>query len=277
MSDTRAPHEAGTAATPAPSAPTPGAPSPKITLVTGANRGLGKEAALHLAAAGQDLLLTYRSHADEIEEVLAAVRGLGRTAVAFRLDTTEFGTFPAFVADVRATLGEHWGRETFDHLLNNAGSAALAPVAETTAEQLDSMYEVHFKGPYLLTQALLPLLADGGRVLNVSTGLTRFTQSDAAPYASMKGAVEVFTRYLAKELGPRGIAVNAIAPGATGTDFGGGYLRDSAQVREGLASVTAMGHVGDPVDIGAAVASLLADGTRWITGQRIEASGGMLL
>ncbi|MFJ4435060.1 SDR family NAD(P)-dependent oxidoreductase [Streptomyces sp. NPDC088923] len=272
MSDHHDNRDAATpTATPAPAA------TPKITLVTGANRGLGKEAALHLAAAGQDLLLTYRSHAEEIEAVLAAVRGLGRTAVAFRLDTTEFGSFPGFAADVRAALAEHWGRDTFDHLFNNAGSAAMAPVAETTAAQLDSMYEVHFKGPYLLTQTLLPLLADGGRVLNVSTGLTRFTQSDAAPYAAMKGAVEVFTRYLAKELGPRGIAVNAIAPGATGTDFGGGYLRDSEQVREGLASVIAMGHVGDPVDIGAAVASLLADGTRWITGQRIEASGGMLL
>ncbi|MHC3424355.1 SDR family NAD(P)-dependent oxidoreductase [Streptomyces sp. DT18] len=271
MTDDHTTHDAATAST------TPGAPTPKITLVTGANRGLGKEAALNLAAAGQDLLLTYRSHAEEIEAVLGEVRGLGRTAVAFRLDTTEFGAFPAFAAEVRAALGEHWGRDTFDHLLNNAGSAAMAPVAETTEAQLDSMYEVHFKGPYLLTQALLPLLADNGRVLNVSTGLTRFTQSDAAPYASMKGAVEVFTRYLAKELGPRGIAVNAIAPGATATDFGGGDLRDNEAVRQGLASVTAMGHVGYPGDIGAAVASLLADGTRWITGQRIEASGGMLL
>ncbi|MEW2346324.1 SDR family oxidoreductase [Streptomyces sp. NPDC006684] len=271
MTDNHTTHDAATAST------TPSAPTPKITLVTGANRGLGKEAALNLAAAGQDLLLTYRSHAEEIEAVLGEVRGLGRTAVAFRLDTTEFGAFPAFAAEVGAALGEHWGRDTFDHLLNNAGSAAMAPVAETTEAQLDSMYEVHFKGPYLLTQALLPLLADNGRVLNVSTGLTRFTQSDAAPYASMKGAVEVFTRYLAKELGPRGIAVNAIAPGATATDFGGGDLRDNEAVRQGLASVTAMGHVGYPGDIGAAVASLLADGTRWITGQRIEASGGMLL
>jgi NAD(P)-dependent dehydrogenase (short-subunit alcohol dehydrogenase family) len=262
------PHPAEALATPT---------SPRITLITGANRGLGKQAALHLAAAGQDLLLTYRSHADEAEEVLAEVRALGRTAVAFRLDTTEFALFPAFAAEVREALEKHWGRTGFDHLFNNAGSAAMAPVSETTAAQLDTMYEVHFKGPYLLTQALLPLLADGGRVLNVSTGLTRFTQSDAAPYASMKGAVEVFTRYLAKELGPRGIAVNAIAPGATATDFGGGYLRDSTAVREGLANVIAMGHVGDPVDIGAAVAALLADGTRWITGQRIEASGGMLL
>lgn len=258
---------------------TPGttAPSGRIALITGANRGLGRRSAQHLAAAGTDLVLTYRSHAEEAEEVLAHARELGRTAVAFRLDTTETSAFPAFAEDVRSALREHWGREDFDFLVNNAGSAAMASVAESTEEQVDLMYRVHLKGPYFLTQKLLPLIKDGGRILNFSTGLTRFTGENAAPYASMKGAVEVLTRYLAKELGPRGIAVNAIAPGATATDFGGGGLRDDEQVRAQLGAVTAMGHVGDPEDIGAAVAALLADGTGWITGQRIEASGGMLL
>lgn len=248
-----------------------------IAIITGANRGLGRQSALHLAEAGTDLILTYRSHAEEAEKVLAEVRALGRTAVAFRLDTTELPAFAPFAEDVRAALREHWGREDFDFLVNNAGSAAMASVAETTEDQVDLMYQVHFKGPYFLTQRLLPLIKDGGRILNFSTGLTRFTAENAAPYASMKGAVEVLTRYLAKELGPRGIAVNAIAPGATATDFGGGSLRDDQRVRAHLGAVTAMGHVGAPEDIGAAVAALLTEGTSWITGQRIEASGGMLL
>ncbi|MEV0007617.1 SDR family oxidoreductase [Streptomyces sp. NPDC047973] len=249
----------------------------RIALVTGANRGLGRSTALHLAEAGTDVVLTYRSHPEEAEAVVEAVRKLGRTAVALRLDTGDTSAFPAFVAELRTALKENWGREDLDALVNNAGHGVHAPFVETTEEQFDGLMNVHVKGVYFLTQALLPLIVDGGRILNVSTGLTRFIAAPTSAYAAAKGAVEILTRYLAKELGPRGIAVNAIAPGATGTDFGGGGVRDNEEMRTMLSSVTAMGRPGEPDDIGAAAAALLAEGTSWVTGQRIEASGGMML
>ncbi|MFE3515478.1 SDR family NAD(P)-dependent oxidoreductase [Streptomyces sp. NPDC059166] len=249
----------------------------RIALVTGANRGLGRSTAIHLAEAGTDVVLTYRSHAEEAEAVVAEIGKLGRTAVALRLDTGDTSAFPAFVAELRTALKENWGREDFDALVNNAGHGVYAPFAETTEEQFDGLMNVHVRGVYFLTQALLPLIVDGGRILNVSTGLTRFIAAPTSAYAAAKGAVEVMTRYLAKELGPRGIAVNAIAPGATGTDFGGGGVRDNEEMRTMLTGVTAMGRPGEPDDIGSAAAALLAEGTSWVTGQRIEASGGMML
>ncbi|GAA4698697.1 SDR family NAD(P)-dependent oxidoreductase [Nocardioides conyzicola] len=249
----------------------------KIALVTGANRGLGRSEALALAASGVDVILTYRSNADEAQDVVARIEALGRRAAAYRLDTTETDTFAAFADDVRRGLTD-WGRDTFDVLVNNAGAMLETPLGETTSDQVQQMTAVHFTGPVLLTQELLPLVADGGRIINTSTGLTRFTgDASYAVYASMKGAIEVYTRYLAKALGSRRIAVNTIAPGATGTDFGGGYLRDSDQVRDHLSGLIAMGHVGDPDDIGAAVAALASDAMGWVTGQRVEASGGMNL
>jgi NAD(P)-dependent dehydrogenase (short-subunit alcohol dehydrogenase family) len=249
----------------------------RIALITGANRGLGRSTALHLAEDGTDLILTYRSHAEEAEAVVEQARKLGRTALALRLDTGDTAAFPAFTEAVRDALHRQWGRDRLDILVNNAGHGTYKPFAETTEEEFDALMNVHVKGVFFLTQALLPLLADGGRILNVSTGLTRFVAAETSAYAAAKGAVEVLTRYQAKELGPRRIAVNALAPGATATDFGGGQVRDTAPMRETLGGLTAMGRVGEPEDIGAAAAALLADGTAWITGQRVEASGGMLL
>jgi NAD(P)-dependent dehydrogenase (short-subunit alcohol dehydrogenase family) len=249
----------------------------KIALVTGANRGLGRSTALHLAEDGVDLVLTYRSNADEAQEVVDAVTKLGRTAVALRLDVGALDTHERFATELSAALADRWGRDTFDHLVNNAGIGTYAPIDRTTVEQFDELLDVHFRGPFFLTQRLLPLIVDGGRIINLSTGLARFTKPGYAAYASMKGAVEVFTRYLAQELGPRGITVNTLAPGAIATDFGGGAVRDNAALQEALASEIALGRVGVPNDIGGVVATLLSDRTGFINGQRIEVSGGTLL
>ncbi|WNV88470.1 SDR family oxidoreductase [Umezawaea sp. Da 62-37] len=246
----------------------------KIAIVTGANRGLGRNAALALARQGVDLIITYRSNAAEADAVVQEVAALGRTAVALRLD---MGASAGFADDVRRVLKETWDRDTFDHLVNNAGVGIHSSFADTTEEVFDELMAVHFKGVFFLTQALLPVIADGGRILNVSSGLARFAGPGYAAYGAMKGAVEVLTRYLAKELGPRGITVNTIAPGPIETDFGGGVVRDNADVNAALASQIALGRVGVPDDIGGVVASLLSDDNAWITGQRIEASGGMLL
>ncbi|MEV7479867.1 SDR family NAD(P)-dependent oxidoreductase [Streptomyces halstedii] len=248
-----------------------------IALVTGGNRGLGRATVLALAGQGTDVILTYRSNKEEAAAVVEAVAALGRTAVALRLDTTEFGAFLAFAASVREALRVTWDRETFDFLVNNAGSSVSTPVGRTTVEAFDLLGNVHFKGVVFLTQELLPLLADGGRVINLSTGLTRFFGEGYAVYASFKSAVETYSRYLAQELGGRGISVNAVAPGPVATDFGGGRLRDDEQVRAHLAGQTALGRVGEPEDIGGVIAALLAPGTGWISGQRIEASGGSRL
>ena len=252
-------------------------PSPApIALITGGSRGLGRNAALHLARQGQDLILTYRAAADEAEAVAAQIRALGRQAAVLRLDVADSASFPAFADQVREVLAG-WGRERFDHLLNNAGTGIHAAFAETREAQFDELVKIHLKGPFFLTQALLPLIADGGRILNVSSGLARFALPGYAAYATMKGGIEVLTRYLAKELGERGISVNTLAPGAIETDFGGGAVRDNAGLNAFVASQTALGRVGLPDDIGAVVAALLAPGTGWINAQRIEASGGMML
>lgn len=248
-----------------------------IALVTGASRGLGRSAALALAQRGTDIVLTYRGKAAEAAAVVNAIEARGRRAASLPLDLADAASIDTFTITLRQLLQDQFAGRRIRYLLNNAGIGVNAPIVATTVAQLDQMVNIHFKGPFLLTQALLPMLEDGGRILNVSSGLTRFTMPGYAAYAAMKGAIEVFTRYLASELGPRGISVNAIAPGAIETDFGGGRVRDDAQVNHHIASATAKGRVGLPDDIGPAMAMLLTGDMHWITGQRIEASGGMLL
>jgi NAD(P)-dependent dehydrogenase (short-subunit alcohol dehydrogenase family) len=248
-----------------------------LALITGASRGLGRSMALHLAERDTDILLTYRGAAKQAEEVVAAIRAKGRKAAALPLDVRDSASFPAFAQTVRATLRETFGRERLTALINNAGTGLHAPFAETTEAQFDELFAVHLKATFFLTQKLLPLIEDGGRILNVSSGLARFTLPGASAYASMKGGIEVLTRYMAKELGARKIAVNVIAPGAIETDFGGGLVRDNPQVNQAIAAQTALGRVGLPDDIGAAVAALLDPANAWMTGQRIEVSGGQSL
>jgi len=249
----------------------------KIALITGANRGLGRATALALAGADVDLIITYRNNAEEAASLVEEVTKLGRRAVAFQLDTGKLEQFDGFVASVSAALAAEWGRDSFDYLVNNAGVGLAGSIAQTPVEVFDELLNVHFRGVFFLTQKLLPLIADGGKIINLSTGLARFVGDGFAAYASMKGAIEVFTRYLAKELGPRGISANVVAPGVIATDFAGGMVRDNEQVREYLGSQIAMGHVGHPEDIGAVIASLLTSPANWITAQRIEASGGQSL
>ena len=249
----------------------------RIALVTGGSRGLGRSTALKLAEQGVDILLTYKSNEAEAHAVVQAIQALGRRAVALPLDVGDSQSFAAFAQSVKATLSGTWQRERFDHLVNNAGVGAHASFAETTEEQFDLLCKVHLKGTFFLTQALLPLIEDGGRIVNTSSGLARFTFPGYAAYAAMKGGIEVLTRYMARELAPRGITVNTIAPGAIATDFGGGTVRDDEHLNAQIAAVTTLGRVGLPDDIGGAVAALLSEGNRWITGQRIEVSGGMLL
>lgn len=249
----------------------------KIALVTGSSRGLGRSAALHLAQHGHDLIITYQNGKAGAEAVVAEIVALGRQAVALQLDVAASHSFADFAEQVRAVLQQTWQRDSFDALVNNAGIGIHASFAETSEEQFDQLMNIQLKGTFFLTQHLLPLLADNGQILNVSTGLTRFALPGYAAYAAMKGGVEVLTRYLAKELGGRGIRVNVIAPGAIETDFGGGVVRDNQQINDFIATQTALGRVGQPQDIGRAIALLLSADGAWITAQRIEASGGMFL
>lgn len=248
----------------------------KIAIVTGGSRGLGRNTVVHLAQRGVSSIFTYRANKAEAENVVAQVAAAGQKAVAIPLDTGDVGTFDAFVEHVQASLSQ-WGRSRFDYLVNNAGTSHHEPIATTTEAQLDGLYNVHFKGVFFLTQKLLPLINDGGRIVNISSGLTRFSFPGSASYASMKGAVEVLTRYLAKELGSRQIAVNTVAPGAIETDFSGGMVRDNPDINRFVAEATALGRAGLPDDIGAMIAALLGDENRWVNGQRIEVSGGMLV
>ena len=248
-----------------------------IALVTGGSRGLGRNTALALARQDTDVVLTYQRNATEAAAAVAEIQALGRRAVALQLDVSDVRGFPDFTVALRSALGQTWNRERFDFLVNNAGVGAHTPFAETTEAQFDQMVNIHLKGVFFLTQALLPLIADGGRIVNLSSGLARFALPGYAAYATMKGGVETLTRYLAKELGPRGIRVNVVEPGAIATDFGGGAVRDNAQLNAFVASQTALGRVGQPEDIGPVIASLLAPGTGWINAQRVEASGGMFL
>jgi NAD(P)-dependent dehydrogenase (short-subunit alcohol dehydrogenase family) len=249
---------------------------PPVSLVTGGSRGLGRNAAIKLAEQGSDVLLTYRSGRSDAESAVKEIEQRGRRARALALDVANVASFDAFAGEVRGALSQ-WGRERFDHLVNNAGVGIHATVAEVSEAQFDELMSVHLKGVVFLTQQLLPLIADGGRIVNVSTGLTRITLPGYGIYAAMKGAVEVLTRYMAKELGARRIAVNVVAPGAIATDFGGGLVRDNERVNAMIASNTALGRVGLPDDIGGVIASLLSPANAWINAQRIEASGGQML
>ncbi|HEY0468575.1 MAG TPA: SDR family oxidoreductase [Polyangiaceae bacterium] len=248
-----------------------------IALITGGSRGLGKSMALHLAERGVDSIITYRSASKEAQDVVSEIARKGRKAVALPLEAGDSSSFAAFAEALEAELTRTWQRANFDCLFNNAGLGTHASFVQTTEAQFDELMKVHLKGPFFLTQTLLPLIADGGRILNVSSGLARFTSPGHAAYAAMKGGIEVLTRYLAKELGARQISVNTIAPGAIETDFGGGAVRDNSQLNKLIASGIALGRVGLPDDIGGAVAMLLSPESAWINGQRIEASGGQQL
>ena len=249
----------------------------KIAVITGGSRGLGKNACLKLAERGTDVIFTYHSRQTEAHDVVAEIERLGRKGVALQLDIGKSASFAAFSEQVKSQLETIWQRSTFDFLVNNAGSGVYTPFGETTEAQFDLMMNIHLKGVFFLTQSLLPMIADGGKILNVSSGLTRFSLPGYSVYAAMKGAVEVLTRYLAKELGERGISVNVIAPGAIETDFGGGAVRDNPDINASIASQTALGRVGQPDDIGSLIAALLSPECRWINAQRIEASGGIFI
>ena len=248
-----------------------------LALITGASRGLGRSAALHLADQGSDVILTYQRNREAADQVVEAIRAKGRRAVALPLDVADSDSFADFVEQVRAALRDTWQTDRFDHLINNAGIGINTPFAETSEEQFDTLMRIHLKGPFFLTQRLLPLIADGGRIVNISSGLARFCMSGFAAYATMKGGIEVLTRYLAHELGERGIAVNTLAPGAIETDFGGGVIRDNQEANAQVAGATALGRVGLPDDIGGAIAALLSPGNGWVNGQRIEVAGGVVL
>lgn len=250
---------------------------PKLALITGGSRGLGRNAALALAHKGNDVIITYHSQQAQAETLVQEVRALGRKAMAIQLDAGHTASFDGFKAELVKILKENWQRENFDFLINNAGIGLSAPIAEMTEALFDDLMNVHFKGVFFLTQKLLPHLADRGAIINVSSGLTRFTVPGNAAYAAMKGAVEVLTRYMAKELGARGIRVNTLAPGAIATDFGGGGLKNSEQMQAFMASQTALGRIGEADDIGGIIAALCTPEMGWVNAQRIEASGGMFL
>ena len=245
----------------------------KIALITGGNRGLGRNMAHHLAAKGTDIIFTYRTRKDEADSLIEELKLMGRKALALQLDTGVSASFPAFAAEVRNTLKSNWNRDDFDFLINNAGMALYAPFTEVTEAQFDGIIDVHFKGVVFLTQALLPIVRDGGRIINLSSGLARFSYPGSSIYGAAKAAIDTLTRYLALELGTRRITVNVIAPGAIETDFGNGNVRDNADLNAMIASRTPLGRVGLPDDIGGAVAVLLSDEAGWINGKRIEVSG----
>ncbi len=249
----------------------------KIALITGGSRGLGKDMALSMAQKGLDVIITYNSNKHAADEVVSEIEMAGQKAKAFQLDTSNTKTFSTFFEKVSGYLTNVYGSSNFDYLVNNAGTGLYQLITDTTEEDLDEMYNIHVKGTYFLTQRALVFMNDGGGIVNISSGLTRFTFPKSSAYASMKGAVEVFTRYLAKELGARGIRANTVAPGAIATEFGGGDTKNNEQKRNLLSSVTALGRVGEPDDIGSVVAFLCTDDAKWINGQRIEVSGGVLL
>lgn len=248
-----------------------------ITLITGGSRGLGRNTALSIARKGGDVILTWRSGEAQANAVVEEIRQLGRRAVALQLDVADTTAFPGFAARLQHALRSNWNREQFDHLVNNAGHGDMAALTDTTEAQFDQLFDVHVKGVFFLTQALLPLLRDGGRIVNFSSGLTRVSYPGFGAYAAAKGAIEVLTVYMAREFASRGITVNTVAPGAIETDFLGGAVRDTPDYNRAFAEMTALGRVGMPDDIGPMVASLLAPENRWVTAQRIEVSGGQTI
>ncbi|WP_105903457.1 SDR family NAD(P)-dependent oxidoreductase [Vibrio gangliei] len=249
----------------------------KVALITGGSRGLGRSGAIALAKQGVNVVITYLNNEQAAQEVVNDISALGQKAVAMQLDTRDFVSYPAFVEAFKLQLQSAFGRNTFDYLVNNAGTGLHKPFVDTSMQEFDDLYQVHLKAPYFFTQALLDLIEDKGHILNVSSGLARFSLPGSSAYAVMKGGVEVLTRYLAKELGERGISVNTLAPGAIATDFNGGNVRDNPQVNGFVSQVTAKGRAGEADDIGDMIATILSDKTYWMTGQRIEASGGMFL
>jgi NAD(P)-dependent dehydrogenase (short-subunit alcohol dehydrogenase family) len=248
----------------------------KIAIITGGSRGLGRNTAINLAQRGVDILFTYRTNQQEAESLIREAEGMGRKAAGFRLDTGDIRSLDGFVVEIRKTL-QSWGRDRFDYLVNNAGNSLHASFEKTTEDQFDGIFNVHVKGVYFITQKLLPLMNDGGRIVNISSGLARFSLPGSSAYGAAKGAVEVLTRYLAKELGQRGITANVVAPGAIQTDFSDGMVRDNPEINKRVAEMTALGRAGVPDDVGPMIAALLSDENRWINGQRIEVSGGMAL
>ena len=249
----------------------------KIALVTGGSRGLGKDMALRLAEKGLDVIITYNSQADDAQAVVAQVKQAGQKAAALQLNVGDLKSFAAFTTQLQDVLKNTFNTSHFDFLINNAGVGGYSPFADITEELFDQMLNIHFKGVYFLTQKMVTLMNDGGGIVNVSSGLTRVTVPASSAYASMKGAIEVFTRYLAKELGARGIRANVVAPGAIMTDFGGAHLRNSEEMQKFISSVTALGRPGVAEDVGGVVAFLCTEDARWVNGQRIEVAGGMAL
>ncbi len=247
----------------------------KIALVTGGSRGLGKDMALSLARQGVDVILTYRTKKDEADAVVSDIEAAGRKAVALPLDMNVLADFDAFVRTVADELQTHWNATGFDFLVNNAGMGGSVPFDKVTEEVFDEFLNVHYKGIFFLTQKLLPHLNEGGGIVNVSTGTTRFVNPGYSVYASMKGAMEVLTRYWAKELGPKGIRCNIVAPGPVETDFNNATIRSNPQLKERLAGLSPLNRVGRADDIGGVVAFLCSDEARWINAQRIEVSGGI--
>jgi NAD(P)-dependent dehydrogenase (short-subunit alcohol dehydrogenase family) len=249
----------------------------KIAIITGGSRGLGKAMAISIAAHEQDVILTYQHNKADADAVVAQIEQSGRKAVALQLDVADSASFPAFRDAVKQALKQTWNRDTFDFLINNAGIGIHAPITEVTEQQFDQLVDIQLKGPLFLTQTLLPLMEDGGRIINISSGLARFSGPGYSVYGATKGAIEVLTRYMAVEFGSRHITANVVAPGPAATDFAGGAVRDNAAYNQALASRTALGRVGEAEDIGGVVASLLTDEMHWVNGQRIEASGGINL
>jgi NAD(P)-dependent dehydrogenase (short-subunit alcohol dehydrogenase family) len=249
----------------------------KIALLTGGSRGLGKNMAIALAKKGIDVVFTYNTNKEAADDVVSEIQSLERNAFAVQLDTGNSKQFDNFIKDLTALLSEKTGSSNFDFLINNAGTALYAPVTDVTEEQMDTIYNIHYKGIFFLTQKALPFMNNGGGIVNISSGLTRITMPGSSVYGSLKTAVETLTRYLAKELGARKIRANVVAPGAIETDFGGGRVRDNKDLNDHIASLTALGRVGLPDDIGGVVAFLCSEEAYWINGQRIEVSGGQML
>ena len=249
----------------------------KIALVTGGSRGLGKDMAIRLAEKGLGVILTYNTKVQDAENTVKAIEKIGQKAATLQLDCGDIKSFDAFAGRLKTTLKEKFDTTHFDFLINNAGIGGYSPISDATEEFFDELVNIHFKGPYFLTQKLLPLMNDGGGIVNVSSGLTRVSVPGSSAYASLKGAMEIFTRYLAKELGGRQIRANVVAPGAILTDFGGGHLRNDEQLQKVVSSITALGRPGEADDIGGVVAFLCSQDAKWVNGQRIEASGGMAL
>ena len=247
----------------------------KIALVTGGSRGLGKDMALSIARKGIDVILTYRTNKDEAEDVVQQIEAEGQKAIALALDMNKLSALDQFVEEIKSALKSKWNTTNFDFLINNAGMGATVPFMQVTEELFTEFLNVHFKGIYFLTQKLVPFINEGGRIINISTGTTRFANPGYSVYASMKGAIEVFTKYLAKELGAKGIGANVVAPGPIETDFNSAAIRSNPQMKERLSSLTPLGRVGEARDIGGVVAFLCTDDARWINGQRIEVSGGI--